>query len=542
MSTHTTYVQVPPQSTGRKVATEERTIIDYDGLTGTINVGDTVTGATSGATGVVTANVTVGFAANEGRLFLNDSTGTFTDNENLEISSSPVANVNVATNVQETVDMQHMVIVDPNNPTHQQKIDRFGATVNTFADGSPSFSPFGGLLVAQQQSIKDYRFGYSGLDLQFYDQETSGGSVSWDGQTGNILFSCPTTSGAIAERTSNFYHPYVPGVGQLIEMTLQIGDTGKSNVRRRWGYFDDNDGVFFELDGTSLYIVVRSSTAGDSSIQETRIAQADWNADPLDGSDAIGFSLDVSKSNIYYIDLQWLGAGRVRFGVVDSSGEKLTAHVVENSNISNLPYMRTATLPLRISQENTGTSASTSEFRWACATVKHTNKVIIAGLKHSVAETNYNITDTDGEEPVVGLRPRQTFLGRTNRGIIRATDITLSVDSGGQPCLFRFRGGLPTSLPTAASWADHNTAQSLAQIDTSATAITPASTQLGRSYILQPGETLRVENLQSQEVHTGEIFLNADGTTQPDFYITVEALTTGSSDVHVAINWEEILH
>ena len=57
------YVAVPPQSTGKKIATELRTEIKFDNeQNGGFTVGDTITGVSSNTTGVI--------AANEGELYL----------------------------------------------------------------------------------------------------------------------------------------------------------------------------------------------------------------------------------------------------------------------------------------------------------------------------------------------------------------------------------------------------------------------------------------------------------------------------------------
>jgi hypothetical protein len=117
-----------------------------------------------------------------------------------------------------------------------------------------------------------------------------------------------------------------------VMQTIQIGDTGKANVVRRWGYFDEENGLFWELDGTTLYAVQRSSTTG--SVVDTRVAQANWNRDSLDGT--IRYDLDVTKTNLYWMDFQWLGVGIVRFGVYENDGTKTTCHVLKTQIIKPL--------------------------------------------------------------------------------------------------------------------------------------------------------------------------------------------------------------
>jgi len=142
---------------------------------------------------------------------------------------------------------------------------------------------------------------------------------------------------------------------------------GKTNLRQRVGYFDDNNGVFLQRDGTELSFIIRTYTGG--SVDNTRkVVQSSWNGDKLDGSGASGITLDTTKAQVMFIDFQWLGVGNVRAGFV-INGEYITAHTFENANEITKVYMQTATLPLRLEIENTGAAASSSSMKQICSTV-----------------------------------------------------------------------------------------------------------------------------------------------------------------------------
>lgn len=542
MTQGASYVQVPPQGTGKRVATVARTYLKYDNLTGSFENGDIVTGATSNAFGTISGVITEGFIATEGQLILSHASGTFLNNENLQVLSvtQAVAELADVNHPLVELDYQNMVISDPDNPTHQQKIDRFGATINTFTDGSPVFGSFGTMTVGEPQVIKDYRFAYDLQSDLFWDQAVGTGTVTYETTTGVALLTNGTANGDKGSRTTNFYHPYSPGVGHQVELTCRIGDNGKANVRRRWGYFDNDNGVFFEHDGTGLYIVLRSNTSG--SPVDSRIAQSDWNIDKLDGTDNIGFTLDISNPNIYWIDLQWLGAGRVRFGIIESTGARIVAHVLEHANMPvGYPYMRTATLPIRMEQENTGVSAGTSEMRFACATVKHSSKSTITGAKMTANSTLKTVTQAGGEVPIFAYRPKTTFNSITNRAIIKglSTSFANITKTGGSPVLFRVRAGTDASL-TGEIFASHGT-DSVTEVDTTATGVTPASTKELTSFIIAADETQFNQDIADKTLHTFELTLNGDATTQPVFIITAECLTGTDADVLAIVNWEEIL-
>src|SRR3990167_7001873 len=52
-----------------------------------------------------------------------------------------------------------------------------------------------------------------------------------------------------AVRQSHLYNTYAPGKSQQIVMSAVIG-SGTLGIRKRFGYFDDNDGLFFEQSGS----------------------------------------------------------------------------------------------------------------------------------------------------------------------------------------------------------------------------------------------------------------------------------------------------
>jgi hypothetical protein len=90
---------------------------------------------------------------------------------------------------------------------------------------------------------------------------------------------------------------------------------GKANLRQRVGYFDPNNGLFLQRNGTELSFIIRTYTGG--SADDTRkVVQSAWNGDKLDGSGASGITLDTTKAQILFADFEWLGVGSVRVGFV----------------------------------------------------------------------------------------------------------------------------------------------------------------------------------------------------------------------------------
>lgn len=154
------------------------------------------------------------------------------------------------------------------------------------------------------------------------------------------------------------YIRYQPGKSQLILQTFVYGAAVAGQTVRS-GYFDGANGIFLERDGAGdVYFVRRDSTSG--SLVDNKVLQSAWNLDTLP-------SLDLTKAQILVIDLQYLGMGRVRCGF-DLDGVIVYAHQFLNANVLSLPYMQTASLPMRIENNCTATGAA-STVKFKCAAV-----------------------------------------------------------------------------------------------------------------------------------------------------------------------------
>ena len=77
-------------------------------------------------------------------------------------------------------------------------------------------------------------------------------------------------------------------------------------------------------------------------------------------------NIDITKINVWWFDYQWLGAGRVRFGIYTPDGGRLVCHQFENAGANTVPFTRTGTLPLTTENVNTGATGSSSELRESC--------------------------------------------------------------------------------------------------------------------------------------------------------------------------------
>lgn len=199
-----------------------------------------------------------------------------------------------------------------------------------------------------------------------FDETTAtGATVTYDANASTVLLNVTTSSGSEVVRQSYRCFPYQPGKSLLVMNTFVMA-TAQTNLRQRVGYFSTQNGVFLELDGSTLYFVKRTFASGVAV--DTRVAQTNWNGDKLNGSGESGFTLDMTKSQIFWEDFEWLGVGSVRCGFI-IDGQVIIAHTFQNANVNAGVYMTTAILPVRYEITNTGATTTASTMKQVCSTV-----------------------------------------------------------------------------------------------------------------------------------------------------------------------------
>ena len=228
-----------------------------------------------------------------------------------------------------------------------------------------NFDAFGRLRVSQPFTLFDSQNRYA-ADPSFDTSLTGSGTSTFLTNESAVSLAVTTASGDKVVRQTKRCFPYQPGKSLSFLMTFVMA-AAKTNLRQRVGYFDSNNGLFLQRNGTELSFIIRSYTGG--SVDDTRkVIQSAWNGDKLDGSGASGITLDTTKAQILFADFEWLGVGSVRVGFV-IDGQYITAHTFDNANEVTSVYMQTATLPLRIEIENTAATASSSSMKQICSTV-----------------------------------------------------------------------------------------------------------------------------------------------------------------------------
>ena len=278
-----------------------------------------------------------------------------------------------------------------------------GLMMSTGSILKPSFNPdlitsSGTTVTVNTKEAHNLQFGAT-IVVQGCNEVAYNGRFTVTGIISPTRFTYTALSTPSAASASGQYQIYVDAwVGSIV----------------RVGMYDDQNGLFFEFDGQTLYAVRRASTyqvsgsivvnngsntvtgtgsefstqlaAGDMIVikgqsyrvtrvvsdteirinpsyrgpsitapsfayvtktVDTKVPQSLWNIDPLNGRGPSGYTLDLSKMQMFYIDYSWYGAGPVRWGFRTADGTVTYCHKQPNNNVNLEAYMRTGNLPAR---------------------------------------------------------------------------------------------------------------------------------------------------------------------------------------------------
>ena len=286
----------------------------------------------------------------------------------------------------------------------------------------------------------------------FWDnQETSGGgtATAFDVDRASTTLSVSLDTAGTRVRQTKQHFNYQPGKSQLVILTGIAGNTSAGNTKRL-GYFDENNGIFYQDAGGNWSVVVRSSASG--SVVDSGTNQADWNLDAMDGTGPSGLTLNQTATQILFFDFEWLGVGRVRFGFF-IDGLPVYVHESLNANVLDVVYMSNPNLPVRFEISNDGTGGADS-VEQMCSTVVSEGGNQPNGIFRSnnlgganAAKISADVIDT--AYAVCGIKLKDEYLSANVR------EVALSmVETSGPANTFLWQLHLNPTLTTGLTYAD----------------------------------------------------------------------------------------
>jgi hypothetical protein len=360
----------------------------------------------------------------------------------------------------------------------------------------------------------------------------AGGTFAFNANQGLVDLNVTTTSGSEIIRETTKVCSYQPGKS-LLFMSTFVMNAPKANLRQRVGYYGASNGLYLEVSGTTGPVFVeRSAVTG--SVTETRVAQTNWNIDKLDGNGPSGFTLDLTKAQILWFDIEWLGLGTVRAGFV-INGAFIHCHSFHHANLITSTYITTASLPLRYEITNVGTTASSSTLKQVCSTVLSEGGYELRGAQSAIGTpiaSPRDLTNVSTEYPVISIRLKSTRLD----AIVILTALSIMGITNNANYNWKVIVGGTT---TGGSW-DTTGATSSVEYN-----ITGTSFALGTGRILASGfatgsnQGSTVIDILKEALFSFQLERNGLTSTAIELTLACSSASAGA-DVLSSMDWEEI--
>ena len=405
-----------------------------------------------------------------------------------------------------------------------------GQVVSFTTAGTPAGDAFGRARVSEPLTLFDSSHRYN--DNGLWSTATGVGSdATFDANAGLVTLNVPTTSGAYVKRETKKVFSYQPGKSLLVLSTFVMAPA-KTNLRQRVGYFGANNGLYLQLQNSTLSFVERSSVTG--AVTETTVNQNNWNVDKLDGTGPSGKTLNITKAQILWMDVEWLGLGTVRLGFV-IDGVFVHCHSFNHANLIDSTYITTASLPLRYEIENLNTTASISTLKQVCSTVISEGGYELRGRQGAIGtpvSAPRDLTATGVQYPVVSIRLK-TSPDRLD-AIVIPTAASILGDGNNAFFEWRLQSNATTSGGTWASAGDTSSVEyNLSGVSSS------GGRTLAKGYISSTTQSANAIDILKAALFQFQLQRDGLTGTPEEFSLLVETKVAGDN-VYASVDWEEI--
>jgi len=389
---------------------------------------------------------------------------------------------------------------------------------------------FGRLRVSNPFTLFDSSHRFDDNDL-WSTATVTGGTTSFNANQGLIDVSVTAASGSSVTRETIKVFSYQPGKSLLIMNTF-VMNAPKAGLTQRVGYYGASNGFYLEQAGSAIAFVERSIVTG--SLVNTPVLQADWNGDTLDGTGPSGYTLDLTKAQIYWMDVEWLGVGSVRMGFI-INGQFITCHTFNHANLITSTYITSASLPLRYEIFNTAATSGASTLKQICSTVISEGGYELRGSQQAISTpitTARTFAVAGTYYPIVSIRLQSTRLD----AIVIATAISFLGTGNGKNYQWRIVNG---AITTGGSWLNAPGDSSVEYNLTGSSAT--GGRILASGFVNSSNQGSPSLNILKEALFANQLERNA--LTGVAFELTFEVAvgtTSGGEGAFASIDWEEI--
>jgi hypothetical protein len=396
------------------------------------------------------------------------------------------------------------------------------------SEGSTAFDAFGRMRTSSPLTLFDSSHRYADNNLWSTASGVSG-NASFNQNEGLMELNTTNASGSFVTRETTKVFAYQPGKS-LLNLNTFVMSPAKTGLTQRVGYFGADNGMYLELVDSTLNLVERSLVDGTPVI-ETRVPQSAWNGDKLNGTGASGFTLDITKAQILWMDVEWLGLGSVRMGFV-INGKFILCHTFHHANIIDSTYITTACLPLRYEIANTAATSGSSKLKQICSTVISEGGYELRGLQQAVGTviTAPKALATAGTfYPVISIKLKST---RSDAIAILTALSIMGIGTG----IYNWRI-IASGTTSGGTWTDAGV-NSCVEYKLNGTGVSGGRV-LASGYFSSTGQSSTSIDILKEALFKFQLERNS---LTGEFYelTLVVAASTNNELVHGSMDWEEV--
>lgn len=418
-----------------------------------------------------------------------------------------------------------------------------GGSSNLLNTNPMLLDAFGRVRVSNPLTLFDSSHRYRDNDL-WNTSTASGGTAVFSANEGLVNLNVNTTNGSQVLRETTKVFSYQPGKSLLVFNTF-VMSPAQDNLRQRVGYFGLENGYYIQLENVTgnptVSFVERSLVTG--IVTETRISQlggvygagdTGWNVDKLDGNGVSGITLDITKAQIFFADIEWLGEGTVRLGFI-IDGQFILCHKFNHANLVTSTYITTASLPLRYEITNTGVTTSSSTLKQVCSTVISEGGYELRGNQQAVGipiTSPRTFAAAGTYYPMVSIRLLTTRLD----AIVIPTAVSILGLGNGKNYAWRI---IQSGATTGGAWvgAGVNSAVEYNITGTSAS----GGRILAQGYVNSSNQASPSINILKEALFANQLERNSFTGVAYELIVEVAIDAIGGTlGIYVSVDWEEI--
>ena len=407
------------------------------------------------------------------------------------------------------------------------------STVNVTGSVATNFNPtqvdaFNRLRVSNPLTLFDSSHRFKDNNL-WSTLSAGGGSVAFNLTQGLMDLNVTNTAGASALRETTKVFAYQPGKSLLVMNTFVMGASATGLVQRV-GYFGNDNGIYLQMEDDVISFVKRSIVTG--TIVNTAVPRSSWNGDKLDGTGPSGITLDITKAQIMWMDIEWLGVGTVRTGFI-INGQFFTCHSFHHANIINSTYITTASLPIRYEIFNKSVTAGSKTLKQICSTVISEGGYELSGLQQAINIPIGTPKDLPAPEgtyyPIISLRLKSTALD----AIVIMTAMSIMGQGNGPDYNWQVRA---TGTTTGGTWT--SSGAGAVEYNITGTSFVGGRILASGFFSSTRQGSIPVDILKEALF---KFQLERNGFTGTPYELTLAcASNTAGADVYASMDWEEV--